>query len=167
MRVNIYWIDQGGLGRIGIMPRLRGGDWLEDEVRSLFTSRVDVVVSLLESEEIRELDVLNEQIFCEANEISFLSFPIKDRGVPPLNRNTADFIHTLAELASQGKTVVIHCRQGVGRAAVIAASVLVIRGLTVDSAFDLIAAARGYAVPDTQQQREWVTKFAVTHQHRS
>lgn len=145
------------------MPRPRGGDWLEDEVRSLCASGVDVVVSLLEREEITELDVVNEQAFCETNGIRFLSFPIKDRGVPPLNRETVDFIRMLAEILSEGKTVVIHCRQGVGRSALIAASVLVVKGLDVNLAFERVAAARGCPVPDTQEQREWVDKFARTH----
>lgn len=163
MRVRIHWIDGVTFGRVGIMPRPRGGDWLEDEVRSLCASGVDVVVSLLEREEITELDVVNEQAFCETNGIRFLSFPIKDRGVPPLNRETVDFIRMLAEILSEGKTVVIHCRQGVGRSALIAASVLVVKGLDVNLAFERVAAARGCPVPDTQEQREWVDKFARTH----
>jgi hypothetical protein len=35
MRTNIYWLDDSQSGRIGIMPRPRGGDWLEDEIRAL------------------------------------------------------------------------------------------------------------------------------------
>lgn len=145
------------------MSRPRGGDWLEDEVRSLCAAGVDVVVSLLEREEITELDVVNEQAFCETNGIRFLSFPIKDRGVPPLNRKTVDFIRLLAEILSEGKTVVIHCRQGIGRSALIAASILVVKGVDVNLAFERVATARGCPVPDTQEQREWVDKFAYTH----
>ena len=48
MQVRIYWIDDFESGRLGIMPRPRGGDWLEDEIRSLKVSGVDAVVSLLE-----------------------------------------------------------------------------------------------------------------------
>lgn len=149
------------------MPRPRGGDWLEDEVRSLCLSRVDVVVSLLEKEEISELDVVDEQAFCEANGIHFLSFPIKDRDVPPLNNDTSDFIEKLAELLSQGKTVVIHCRQGIGRSALMAASILVAMGINVDSAFNLIADARECSVPDTQEQHDWVSKFAAARKSQS
>lgn len=64
------------------MPRPRGGEWLEDEIRSLKGSRVDVVVSLLEREEMVELEILNEESHCLAAGISFLSFPIRDRSVP-------------------------------------------------------------------------------------
>lgn len=163
MRVTVYWIEEVSFGRLGIMPRPRGGDWLEDEVRSLCASGVDVVVSLLEREEISELDIVDEQSCCEANNLSFLSFPIKDRGIPPLDRHTAKFINGLSELVSEGKTVVIHCRQGIGRSALIAASILVITGVNVDTAFDRIAEARGQSVPDTPEQRDWVNRFAAAH----
>jgi hypothetical protein len=37
-----------------------------------------------------------------------------------------------------------------------AALVLMQRGATPDAALDLITAARGLAVPDTEAQREWI-----------
>jgi protein-tyrosine phosphatase len=56
--------------------------------------------------------------------------------------------------------VVIHCRQGVGRSALIAACVLVLRGVSVEKVFDLIENARGCSIPDTEEQRDWVNQFA-------
>jgi hypothetical protein len=35
MKVEIYWITGAPDAPLGIMPRPRGGDWLEDEIRSL------------------------------------------------------------------------------------------------------------------------------------
>jgi protein-tyrosine phosphatase len=66
----------------------------------------------------------------------------------------------LANLLRGGQSVVIHCRQGVGRSALIAACVLVLNGVSVDKAFELIENARGCSVPDTEEQREWVVQFA-------
>jgi hypothetical protein len=76
MQVKIYWISDIESGRLSIMPRPRGGDWLEDEIRSLKISGVDAVVSLLERDEITELDIAAEKSLCEAHGISYLSFPI-------------------------------------------------------------------------------------------
>jgi len=142
------------------MPRPRGGDWLEDEIRSLKTSGVDAVVSLLESEEITELDIVEEKFLCEANGISYLSFPICDRNIPLSKRDASDFARMLMNLLKEGRSVVIHCRQGVGRSALIAACVLVLSGVSVDKAFELIENARGCSVPDTEEQRRWVLEFA-------
>jgi hypothetical protein len=69
MRTNIYWLDDSPSGRIGIMPRPRGGDWLEDEIRALRDAGVDVIVSLLEKHEIEELDLQHEPVYCNANDI--------------------------------------------------------------------------------------------------
>ena len=42
----------------------------------------------------------------------------------------------------------------------VAACVLLRAGMNVDDAFAEIERARGLAVPDTPQQREWVVTFA-------
>jgi protein-tyrosine phosphatase len=160
MQVRIHWISDIESGRLGIMPRPRGGDWLEDEIRSLKMSGVDAVVSLLEREEITELDVAEEKSLCEANGLKYLSFPIGDRNIPPSERAALDFARTLANLLRDGRSVVIHCRQGVGRSALIAACVLVLNGVSADEAFEKIERARGCPVPDTEEQRQWVAQFA-------
>jgi len=69
VQVKIHWISGVEPGRLGIMPRPRGGDWLEDEIQSLKRSGVEAVVSLLERQEIIELDIAEEQVLCEANGI--------------------------------------------------------------------------------------------------
>ncbi len=61
MRAELYWICNVGDGRLGVMPRPRGGDWLIDEVASLRELGVDVVISLLEAHEIEELEIREEE----------------------------------------------------------------------------------------------------------
>jgi len=160
MRVTVHWIDGIESGRLGIMPRPRGGDWLEDEIHSLKMSGVGAVVSLLEQDEITELDIAEEKSLCEANGIAYLSFPIRDRSVPLSKQDALAFARKLVKLLQDGMSVVIHCRQGVGRSALIAACFLVLGGVSVDAAFEKIENARGCSVPDTEEQREWVRRFA-------
>ena len=161
MQVEIYWVDSASPGRLGIMPRPRGGDWLEDEVVSLRRSGADVVVSLLEREEIEELEIEKEASFCEAHGLTYITFPIPDRDVPSSERDTLRLIRSLASHLREGRSVVVHCRQGVGRSALVAASVLVLGGLPVDEAFTNVENARGCQVPDTPEQRAWVARFAL------
>jgi len=160
VQVNIHWIEGVESGRLGIMPRPRGGDWLEDEIRSLMHSGVDVVISLLEREEVLELDLLEEQTLCLANGISFLSFPIPDRNVPSSKREASDFAQSILKLLGSGQSVVIHCRAGIGRSALIAACALTFDGIPANEAFERIERARGCSVPDTQEQRDWVVGLA-------
>jgi len=156
MRTNIYWLDDSQSGRIGIMPRPRGGDWLEDEIRALRDAGVDVIVSLLEKHEIEELDLQHEPVYCNANDIVYFSLPIVDRGVPKSGREMLDFARRLKGFVEEGKNLVIHCRQGIGRSTVMAVAVLALRGMPAETAFEVIARARGCSVPDTDQQRDWV-----------
>ena len=160
MRVTVHWIDGIESGRLGIMPRPRGGDWLEDEIHSLKMWGVGAVVSLLEQDEITELDIAEEKSLCEANGIAYLSFPIRDRSVPLSKQDALAFARKLVKLLQDGMSVVIHCRQGVGRSALVAACVLVLGGVSVDEVFEKIENARGCSVPDTEEQREWERRFA-------
>jgi protein-tyrosine phosphatase len=67
-------------------------------------------------------------------------------------------IHNLDEHLARGEKVTVHCRQGIGRSALIAASLLVASGVDPKRAFERVAAARGSSVPDTAEQEQWVTQ---------
>ena len=75
-------------------------------------------------------------------------------------QDTEKLIRKLVELTSEGKSIVIHCRQRVGRSAMIAACLLAEFGATVADAFERIKQARGCPVPDTEDQRAWVAEYA-------
>jgi len=160
MSTKLYWVDGPWPGRLAILPRPRGGDWLEDEIRSWQQASLDVVVSLLTRDEIVALDLEREAELCQANGIQFVSFPITDRGVPPSQKATLDLARRLTKILAEGKSLAIHCRQGIGRSAVIAACLLILSGIDPETAFQRISAARGCAVPETAEQREWVRALA-------
>lgn len=150
-----------GPGRLAILPRPRGGDWLEDEVRAWRQAGVDVVVSLLTREEVADLDLAGEEELCRSNGVRFLSFPLPDRGVPASKEVVRDLVARLAQYLAAGSSVAIHCRQGIGRAGMIAASVLVSTGLDPETAIGRVSAARGCPVPETPGQRRWIEEFAA------
>ncbi len=157
----IYWIESPWPGQLAIVARPRGGEWLVDEVRRWQQAGLDVIVSLLMGNERAELGLAQESELVARQGLQFMSFPIEDRQTPVSLRETRNLIEELAALLSEGKSVGVHCRQGVGRSALIAASLLVYEGLEVETAFARIEAARGCAVPDTVEQRQWVARFAA------
>jgi polymorphic toxin system DSP-PTPase phosphatase-like protein len=161
MRPEIFWIDAALPGRIAIMPRPRAGDWLAEEVAGWRAEGVDLVVSLLEPREVAELGLGDEAGLCGAHGIAFTTFPIADRGVPASVRRTGEIVRSLAAMIEAGQRVAVHCRAGIGRSSLIAACVLVRLGHDPDAAFGMIARARHMAVPDTEEQRAWVTLFAA------
>ncbi len=80
MRATVFWIEGPWPGRLAIVPRPRGGDWLEDEVAAWHSAGLGVVLSALTSEENAELDIDKEADLCQAQGIEFVSLPIQDQG---------------------------------------------------------------------------------------
>ncbi len=160
MRTELYWIEGPWRGRLAIMPRPRGGDWLEDEIQSWRQSRVDVIVSLLTPEEQTELILANEEALCRANGIKYVSFPIIDRGIPSSFEAFSDLVTKLAEQLANGKNIAVHCRQGIGRAGLVAICLLTFSGVEPAAASERVAASRGCSVPETPEQRKWIAEFA-------
>ena len=159
MRTELYWIEGPWRGRLAIMPRPRGGDWLEDEIAAWKGIGIDTVVSALTRAEIAELDLASEAALSEKAGIEFIAFPILDRSVPTSMRATLELVRRLEPELAAGRKIAIHCRQGIGRASLLAACLLAAGGVELASALDRIAAARGCAVPETSEQREWVVRF--------
>lgn len=160
MKAEMYWIQGPWRGRLAIMPRPRGGDWLEDEIRDWRVEGIDIVVSTLTNDEIAELDIGREAEWCRKNGIEFIAFPITDRGVPQSVKATKKLMQQLEEQLSAGKSVAIHCRMGIGRSSMLAAGLLISSGVPMETAFERIKESRGCPVPDTTEQRLWVFQFA-------
>jgi protein-tyrosine phosphatase len=160
MRPELYWIDGRWYGKLAIAARPRGNDWLQDEIEAWKASRINKVVSFLTPEEQGELGLEDEARLCESSGMAFQSFPIEDRSVPSDHDAAASLVQEIEEDLANGKNVALHCRQGLGRSAVIAGCLLVAAGLGADAAFQEIANARHCPVPETDQQRDWVIQFA-------
>lgn len=161
MSDSYYLVSGPRRGRLGILARPRGGDWLEDEVQEWARLGIDVVVSLLTAEEVQEFALRDEANYSRANGMEFIALPIPDRGVPPSREAALELVGRLDAHLSSGKTVGIHCRQGIGRSGVLAACLLVLSGMSPESAFERLSASRGVPVPETSEQREWVEGFAA------
>jgi predicted protein tyrosine phosphatase len=160
MKTELYWIEGSWPGKLAIVPRPRGGDWLADEVQAWRQAGLDVMVSLLTQEENAELDLTQEAESSQTGGLQFIEFPIPDRSVPVSHRATLALLRELHQLLTEGKNVGIHCRQGIGRSAVIAACLLTFLGIEPEVAFQRVSTARGCIVPETAEQRDWVIAFA-------
>jgi protein-tyrosine phosphatase len=157
MLTKIYWLHTcKSNARIAIMPRPRGNDWLENEIHNLKDNKVGIVVSLLEKEEIKELQLTREDELCKKNNIMYINFPIPDRDVPKHDNKLEQLIEILLSNLNNGISVIIHCRMGIGRASIIAASVLLKYGFKTDAIINKIIQTRGLKVPDTDQQLAWL-----------
>ena len=154
----LFWIEGPWRGRLAISARPRGGDWLAGEINDWRRAGVDTVVSLLTAEEIQDLELISEEPLSRAAGLEFVSFPIEDRKVPHSSLGVARFLAQLGADLTSGKNVVIHCRQGVGRAGMIAAGILITQDVEAQRALAAVSGARGVPVPETDEQRVWVTE---------
>jgi protein-tyrosine phosphatase len=154
----LYWINQFADGNLAIMPAPRLDEQLEATVLAWKDEGADVIVSLLEHHEVPDL-IAAEQALCAEFGIEFVSFPIRDKTVPDQTGAFAGIARQLADKVASGRSVAIHCRAGIGRSTVLAACTLILLGVDGAVALDMIAAARGIEVPETEAQRQWVLSF--------
>jgi protein-tyrosine phosphatase len=160
MEAKVFWIAGPWRGRLGIVPRPRGGVWLDDETRAWRDAGIDVVVSLLEPDEEAELALSGESASSAASGLDFRSLPIPDRSVPISHEAVAQLVDHIVEALHAGKSVALHCRQSVGRSAMIAAAALISGGQNADTAINAIRRSRGLEVPETHAQRQWIADFS-------
>ena len=160
IKPDIYRIDGPWPGKLAILARPRGADWLEDEIEGWKEAGVSVVVSLLTSGEEFELGLTSEAEIVNRTGLRYLSFPIADYSVPDSRLPIQQLAAELNDQLSRGASIGIHCRQGIGRSSLVAACVLVTSGESPKRAFEHIELARGRTVPDTAEQKQWVMSFA-------
>jgi protein-tyrosine phosphatase len=159
MKPDLFWIPGPWRGRLAIAARPRGGDWLEDEAIAWQHAGIDTIVSLLEDDEAAQLGLADERRAVESQALSFLSFPIPDRSVPISTEAPIELIGRITAQLKAGKTVGVHCRQGVGRSGLVAAGVLVSAGFDTENAIRTVSCARGISIPETQEQRRWIEQL--------
>jgi protein-tyrosine phosphatase len=161
MQKELYWLDETWPGRLAMAARPRGGDWLGDDIANWKRSGVDTVLSLLTPEEERDLDLRDEADEARARGMKFASFPIPDRQVPRSEAKWAETMGKVADALSAGRNVVVHCRQGIGRSGLVAACLLVRKGMSPGAAVEAVSAVRGVPIPETTEQRDWIDHYAV------
>lgn len=161
----IHWIQDIAPHRLGLMARPCGGERLAEEVQAWRAASVDVVVSLLESHEVRELELKAEQALCALQGMAFRAFPIPDRGTPSSLKEAADLLNELHTSLVEGKTVAIHCRAGIGRTGLVAAGLLHRLRVPRQDIFQVLSRSRGVAMPDTPEQVAWVERYVRAFPH--
>jgi len=156
----LYWLNGPWKGRIALAARPRGGDWLKEDVADWKRAGIQAVLSLLTPEEQKELELQDEPDEVRKNGLKFSSFPIPDMQVPVTEAKLSEMLDSMTAHLSAGRDVLVHCRQGIGRTGLMAACLLIKSGMSPGAAVESVSAARGLAVPETPEQREWIERYA-------
>jgi len=112
---------------------------------------------LTPSEEV-ELGLQLESQYCADLGLRFHRHPVPDRGVP-LQPGFDDFIASLLPNLVQQGFIATHCRAGIGRSAVTTAALLCGLGVSAPDAIALISQARGFEIPDTEEQLDFILRL--------
>jgi hypothetical protein len=121
-------------GSLAITTRPRGDDWLDDDIAALQRQGIEVLVSLLGRDEARELGLSAESTACKAVGLEFLELPVPDFGTPDDPLTFVETSNYLVGLLRSGKSVAVHCRQGIGRSGLLAVSILLGTGVPLKAA---------------------------------
>ncbi|MCC2657497.1 MAG: protein tyrosine phosphatase [Panacagrimonas sp.] len=156
---DLFWIRGIEPAGLAILPRPRAGEWLASEMRGLAAAGIDTLVSLLTSDEVRDLGLQDEAAQCERAGLRFRSFPIVDRSVPTSATLLRMLVGELTDEIASGRKVGIHCRMGIGRSGLVAACVMARLGVPRDQLFPMLSKARRLDVPDTPEQVRWVLQY--------
>jgi protein-tyrosine phosphatase len=156
---DIHWIEGNPPPGLAIVIRPQGDDRLEEELREIRAGGIDTIVSLLEPVEAGFLGLADEHATAERVGLKFLSYPIRDGSVPQNAAQFRGFVGGIADRLAAGERIAVHCRGCIGRATITAACALIHRGWKARDALEAIAETRGYAVPDTLDQEDWVLAY--------
>ncbi len=114
---------------------------------------------MLESEEASQLGLASEGEAAARSGVRFLSLPTPDRGVPDSLAEVQRLLREVVGELGAGRSVAVHCRQGIGRSGLIAIGALIVSGVDLDEAIETVSAARGLPVPETESQLHWLREF--------
>jgi protein-tyrosine phosphatase len=148
-----------GAGRPSYPDEPPSRDKVDEGARTWRVAGVELVVSLIEDWEIpRRAPGLFEALAREG--IDVRRFPIADFGVPADVPAFGLLLDELGRRLAGGGNVLVHCNAGLGRTAVVLASVLKAHGLGEDPVIELRRLYRPTAMEHPVQE-EFVRRLAI------
>jgi ADP-ribosyl-[dinitrogen reductase] hydrolase len=117
---------------------------LIDDLQALRAWGASVVVTLLEESELHTLGVRDLGRNVVALNMIWLHLPVHNMGLPDerFDEKWRVIAPCLCNLLQEGKRIVIHCKEGLGRAGLVSVRLLIELGLPVDEAIKIVRKAR-------------------------
>lgn len=158
MKPRIFEVTQIGSGKLCVMPK-PDSQYLGDAVNFFHYLGINTIVCLLEMAEIEEYGLQQEEALCQQTGMDFVHFPIADSHIPANAEAFRGLVNALHGKLQDGQNIVIHCRAGIGRTGVLAGCILVNDGMAGDDAIQQISGARGFPIPETEAQYDYILDF--------
>ncbi len=126
----------------------------------------DLLVTLNELLELQLLQI--PDLLQRVNAFGMISrhYPIQDYNIPSSTATLMTLIREILQAVERSQTVVVHCREGLGRSGLVVAACLVARGYSADEAFFYVRDTRPGSI-DTLEQENFVRRVAKIWQEHS
>jgi ADP-ribosyl-[dinitrogen reductase] hydrolase len=165
---NMFVVDSsGGKVSTGMAPGKideRSNRDLELDLEVIKQNGIQIIVCLLEWQELHKLHISEYPKVVQENGYIFYHFPIKDCDIPKETELIA-LIKILRNHLMNGYQILIHCREGLGRAGTICACCLVSLGYHYQSAISMIRQSRPKAIQNFGQEKCVENYYRLTNEH--
>jgi len=112
-----------------------------------------VLVTLMEQHELQRFQIATLRKDAESLGIRSIWFPVRDVDVPTSMSGHHSLVEEVRAELSEGRSVVVHCKGGLGRTGVLVASVLVTFGHSPEEAIAITRATRSGTIQTYAQER--------------
>lgn len=135
----------GNIG-ITIAPGRNKGVWKRDLVQDLTRIRdeynTDILVTLLENRDLRDIKATDLFSQVEALGMESIHFPMRDKWIPADIVPFQDLVVQVVDKVRQGKNVVVHCNGGKGRSGLLVTCCLIYLGIPFGESIERVREAR-------------------------
>lgn len=141
--------ETGGAGRLIFTPCPGTRDAsVTDALLTLREAGAAAVVTLMPDEELVQNGVMSIAAQCEALGMAWFQLPVADESVPGADFDEcwAQHLPRILALLDAGQSVAMHCKGGSGRTGLIAARILMARGVPAATAVERVQALRPRAI---------------------
>jgi protein-tyrosine phosphatase len=121
---------------------------LKTSLTQLATAGAGAVLTLMPTEEIQRNQVVDLPLLCAELDLQWFHLPIEDDHAPEQEFQSAWQLSKMQihALLDAGKSIAIHCKGGSGRTGLVAAQILLERGLLIDEVIEQVRAIRPTAL---------------------
>lgn len=124
-------------------PGTKGAD-LQASVQQLMQAGADAVITMMPTEEMERFSVDKLPQVCEQQGVEWFHMPVEDDSAPASEFQDAWDKHKekIQQLLDQKGGIVIHCKGGSGRTGLMAAILLLERGIELEKAVSMVKTLR-------------------------
>eukprot|EP01127_Copromyxa_protea_P008600 TRINITY_DN1972_c0_g1_i2.p1 TRINITY_DN1972_c0_g1~~TRINITY_DN1972_c0_g1_i2.p1 ORF type:complete len:753 (-),score=152.08 TRINITY_DN1972_c0_g1_i2:53-2140(-) len=156
---NELYISEGGMLGLCMAPgrtkKKKNHDWDRDLDKDLTRIRdkygCDILVSLVRSAEMFDIQVGNLLEDVRSHGMIPRHYPIKDKWIPPSMEGLIHNVGWIITRLKEGKTVVCHCNGGKGRSGTLIVATLIGLGRKVHQAIEIVRKARSGTIRNPLQ----------------